>query len=224
MQPLRMVLLAELERLTVVVRDELAGREALAIGQRGKLRVVLAAGRGQIGHQFVVECRTALPSAPRTPSRTPAAGRRLPSRCDASRAAGSASCTGSNTGRRRPASASARPVVPKPDRGQRRWRRPPFGGGRRGGGRVCGSAIDGSVLRRIRSDAAAVRDGPCVPRRPWGRPGRDIPSRFECHLLSWPGRLILRADFQGHEISMLLRLANHQLIGRVDGDQPGAAT
>src|SRR5205823_9971338 len=51
----RMVLLAEVQRLAVGVRDEFARGETLAVGQHGELRVFLAAGPGEVGDQLGVE-------------------------------------------------------------------------------------------------------------------------------------------------------------------------
>ena len=51
------VFLAELQRFAVGVRHELAGREALAVGQGADARVMLAARLPQVGQEFAVESR-----------------------------------------------------------------------------------------------------------------------------------------------------------------------
>ena len=56
-----MILLAELQRLAIGIRDKFARGEALAIGERRELRVLLATGLDEIGHQFAVERFAAFP-------------------------------------------------------------------------------------------------------------------------------------------------------------------
>ena len=53
-------LFAELHRLAVVVGDEFAGGEALAVSEGAELGILHAASTGEIGHEFVVEGRAAL--------------------------------------------------------------------------------------------------------------------------------------------------------------------
>ena len=55
-----MVLFAELERLAVVIGDELAGGETLAISERGQPPVILSARTPQVSHEFLVERGAAL--------------------------------------------------------------------------------------------------------------------------------------------------------------------
>src|SRR5207249_140420 len=54
----------ELNRLAIVVGDELAGRETLAISERGQFCILLAAGAGEISHQLLVESGAALHERP----------------------------------------------------------------------------------------------------------------------------------------------------------------
>ena len=51
----RVVLFAELERLAIVIGDELASRETLAVGERSQFCILLAACAREVGHEFLVE-------------------------------------------------------------------------------------------------------------------------------------------------------------------------
>ena len=50
-----MILFAELEWLAIVIGDELARGETLAVGERGQFCILLAAGTREVGQEFLIE-------------------------------------------------------------------------------------------------------------------------------------------------------------------------